>query len=59
MTDERAEELSKIFESVIFSTGLPWHKDFETREQREEYIKNTYNGATLPELLSIGIDPFR
>lgn len=59
MKGERVKELSKIYENVILTSGLPWYKDFETREQREEYIKSTYNGASLPELLSIGIDPFK
>lgn len=59
MKDERVKELSKIYENVILTSGLPWYKDFETREQREEYIKSTYNGASLQELLSISIDPFK
>lgn len=58
MTDERVKELSKIYENVITS-GLPWYTDFATDEERKKYLADTYAGATLEELLDIGIDPFK
>ncbi len=57
--EERAEQLFMLHASVIFMEGLPWYTDFQSDDERTEYLKNRYSGATLKELLFYGIDPFK
>ena len=58
MTEERANELSQIWRKICMTGSIPWITEYPTKELREKYLAETYNGATLNELLSIGIDPF-
>lgn len=51
VTAERAEELSQIWRKICMTSSIPWITEYPTKEAREKYLAETYNGA-------IGIDPF-
>ena len=59
MDERRIEEISNIWVAICSAGNIPWYTDFSTDEERKKYLADTYAGATLEELLSIGIDPFR
>ena len=57
MDERRIEEMSKIWVAICSAGNIPRYTDF-SNEERKKYLADTY-GATLEELLSIGIDPFQ
>lgn len=59
MDERKIEEISNIWEVICLTGSIPWYTDFATDEDREKYLADTYAGATLKELLDIGIDPFK
>lgn len=59
MNERRIEEISNIWVAICSGGNIPRYTDFSTDEERKKYLADTYAGATLEELLSIGIDPFQ
>ena len=59
MDERRIEEMSKIWVAICSAGNIPRYTDFTTDEERKKYLTDTYAGAKLEELLSIGIDPFQ
>ena len=58
MDEKKIKEMSKIWVAICSAGNIPRFIDFSTDEERKKYLADTY-GATLEELLSIGIDPFQ
>lgn len=56
---DRQRHLSEIWKTVCMTGNIPRYNDFSTKEEREAYLREKYDGATLKELLIIGIDPFK
>lgn len=59
MDEKRMEEISNIWAVICLTGSIPRYTDFATNEERKKYLADTYAGATLNELLDIGIDPFK